>query len=363
MNASSSPDLTWPKICNGTRIYLRPLTALPGGSSLADQFELIDAAAGQETRMCVDRADLVDGAGRAGDAQQQRISALLAHIDVARSSVCGLAMDRPRFMGVLNVTPDSFSDGGKNFDRGTAIAAAMDMHEAGADIIDVGGVSTRPGSSTPSEAEELDRVIPVIAGLAGAGVIVSVDTRRAAVMAAALEAGAKIINDVSALTADPDSLNVAARCAAPVVLMHMQGTTETMQHTPTYDHVALDIFDYLEERIEACEAAGILRHRLIVDPGIGFGKTMAHNLQIMRDVGLFHALGCPVLIGLSRKFFIARLSTGEAAAARLPGSIAGALHAISQGVQIVRVHDVRETVQALKVWQAIRGDMSATEST
>ena len=363
MNASSSPDVTWPGICDGARIYLRPLTALPGSANSADQFELIAAAAGQETRMRLDRADLVDGAGQAGGAPQQRISILLARIDAARGSVCGLAMDRPRVMGVLNVTPDSFSDGGKNFDCGTAIAAAMDLREAGADIIDVGGVSTRPGSSAPSEAEELDRVTPVIAALASAGAIVSVDTRRAAVMAAALEAGAKIINDVSALTADPDSLNVAACCAAPVVLMHMQGTPETMQQAPTYDHVALDIFDYLDGRIDACEAAGIARHRLIVDPGIGFGKTMAHNLQILRDVGLFHALGCPLLIGLSRKYFIARLSTGEAAAARVPGSIAGALHAISQGVQIVRVHDVRETVQALKVWQAIRGDMSTPEST
>ena len=363
MNASSSPDETWPEICAGARVYLRSLTALPGIANSANQFELIAIAAGQETRTRLDRANLVDGAGRTGRAPQQRILALLARIEAARSTVCDLGMDRPRIMGVLNVTPDSFSDGGKNFDCGTAIAAAIDMREAGADIIDVGGVSTRPGSSAPSEAEELDRVMPVIAALVGAGVIVSVDTRRSAVMAAALEVGAKIINDVSALTADPDSLNVAARYAAPVVLVHMQGTPETMQEAPTYDHVALDIFDYLEGRIAACEAAGIARHRLIVDPGIGFGKTMAHNLRIMGDVGLFHALGCPLLIGLSRKYFIARLSAGEAAAGRVPGSIAGALHAISQGVQIVRVHDVRETVQALRVWQAIRGDTPGMEST
>ena len=362
MNASSPPDETWPGICADARIYLRPLTALPGTASSANQFELITAAAGQEIRTRLDRADLVDGAGRTGKAREQHISALLAHIEAARGDVCGLGMERPRIMGVLNVTPDSFSDGGKNFDCGTAIAAAIDMRKAGADIIDVGGVSTRPGSSAPSEAEELDRVMPVIAALAGEGAIVSVDTRRAVVMAAALEVGAKIINDVSALTAEPDGLNVAARYAAPVVLVHMQGTTETMQEAPTYDHVALDIFDYLEGRIAACEAAGIARQRLIVDPGIGFGKTMAHNLEIMRDVSLFHALGCPVLIGLSRKYFIAGLSAGETAVGRVPGSIAGALHAISQGVQIVRVHDVRETVQALKVWQAIRGDTPGTES-
>ena len=362
MNASSPSELNWPKVRDGARFYLRPLTALPIAASSADRFEFIAASAGQETRMRLDRADLLAGAGRAGGALQHRILALLAGIDATRGTVCGLAMDSPRVMGVLNVTPDSFSDGGKNFDRRTAIAAAVDMCEAGADIIDVGGVSTRPGSVAPSEADELDRVIPVVAALADAGVIVSIDTRRAAVMDAALQAGAKIINDVSALTADPNSLNVAAHFAAPVVLMHMQGTPEIMQDVPTYDHVALHIFDYLEGRIEACVAAGIARHRLIVDPGIGFGKTMAHNLQILRDVGIFRALGCPLLIGLSRKYFIARLSAGEAAEGRVPGSIAGALHAISQGVQIVRVHDVRETVQALKVWQAIRGDTPGTES-
>ncbi|MDA0229681.1 MAG: dihydropteroate synthase [Proteobacteria bacterium] len=363
MNASSPSDRAWQGIHDGARIYLRRLTALPGATSSVDQFELIVATAAQETRMRLCRADLEDGACRVGGAPQERISALLARADAVRGPVCGLGMDRPRIMGVLNITPDSFSDGGENFDCGTAIAAAMDMREAGADIIDVGGVSTRPGSRAPSEAEELDRVMPVIAALTGDGLIVSVDTRRAAVMAAALDAGAKIINDISALTADPDSLDVAARFAAPVILMHMQGTPKTMQEAPVYDHVALDIFDYLEGRIEACEAAGIARRRLIIDPGIGFGKTMAHNLQILRDVGLFHALGCPLLIGLSRKYFISRLSAGEAAGARVPGSIAGALHAISQGVQIVRVHDVRETVQAIKVWQAIRGDMSGMEST
>ena len=360
MNASSPQDIPWPGNCDGARIYLRPVTATPGA---ADQFELILITAGQETRTRLGRADLENRAGEAGSAAGQRLSGLVNRIESPRAPVCGLGMDRPRIMGVINVTPDSFSDGGKNFDSTTAIAAAMEMHAAGADIIDVGGVSTRPGARAPDEAEERARVLPVITALAGAGVIVSIDTSRAAVMAAALDADAKIINDVSALTADPDSLSVAARCAAPVILMHMQGTPETMQQAPVYDHVALDIFDYLEARIESCEAAGIPRARLIADPGIGFGKTMAHNLQILRDVSLFHALGCPLLIGLSRKFFIARLSEGEAAEARLPGSIAGALHAILQGVQIVRVHDVRETAQAVKVWQAINTDITTTEST
>lgn len=355
--------MSWPELCEGARIYLRPLIPAHGDGTAVDQYELILSAAGQATRDRLRRAEVEVRAGQAGGAVQRRISRLLADIDSASAAVSGLDMAQPRIMGVLNVTPDSFSDGGKHFDSAAAIAAGLDMHKAGADIIDVGGVSTRPGSSAPSAADELARVRPVIEALAGAGLVVSVDTRRAAVMAAALEAGAKIINDVSALTADAHSLSVLARSRAPVILMHMQGTPKTMQQAPTYDHVALDIFDFLEQRIEACQAAGIARHRLIVDPGIGFGKTMTHNLQILKDVSLFHALGCPLLIGLSRKFFIARLSAGEAAEARLPGSLAGALYAISQGVQIVRVHDVRETKQAFKVWQAITGDILGTEST
>ena len=360
MNASSPQYLSWLLACDGARIYLRPVTGSP---SATERFELILCAAGRETRTQLGRADLETRAAEAGGAAQQRLSNLVTRIDSPREAICGLGWEQPRIMGVINVTPDSFSDGGKNFDSATAIAAAKEMHAAGADIIDVGGDSTRPGARAPDAAEELARVLPVISAVAGTGAIVSIDTRRAAVMSAALEAGAKIINDVSALTADPDSLAVAARSAAPVILMHMQGTPETMQQAPVYDHVALDIFDYLEGRIESCEAAGIPRTRLIADPGIGFGKTMAHNLQILRDVSLFHALGCPLLIGLSRKLFIARLSAGEAAEARTPGSIAGALHAISQGVQIVRVHDVRETAQAVKVWQAINSDITATEST
>jgi dihydropteroate synthase len=357
MNASSPLDMLVPGGSDGARIYLRHVTAAMGAAD--DQFVLILAADGQETRHRLSRAEL-DAA--AGSAAHQRVASLMVRIESPRRPICDLSMDRPRIMGVINVTPDSFSDGGKHFAPATAIAAAEDMRDAGADIVDVGGVSTRPGSSAPGEAEELDRVLPVIEALAAAGMIVSIDTCRAAVMSAALQAGAKMINDVSALTADGDSLGVAARSEASVIPMHMQGSPETMQQAPTYDHVALDVFDYLEARIKACEAAGIRRDRLIVDPGIGFGKTMVHNLQILRDVGLFHALGCPLLIGLSRKYFIARLSAGEAAEARLPGSLAGALHAISQGVQIVRVHDVRETVQAVKIWQAIESQMMAMDS-
>ncbi len=364
MTASSPHDKAWPELRPDARIYLRPL--IPANGLSLDQFELILSSGGRATRTRVSRGDVQAGAAQAGAAARQRIAEQMARIDAAAGTICGIGLRQPRIMGVLNVTPDSFSDGGKHYDSRAAIDTGMAMHQAGAHIIDVGGVSTRPGSSAPGEAEELARVLPVIEALAPAGLILSVDTRRAAVMEAALNAGAKIINDISALTADPASLGLAAGRAAPVILMHMQGSPESMQKAPAYGDVSLDIFDYLEARVAACEAAGIPRQRLIVDPGIGFGKTAAHNLQILRDISLFRALGCALMIGLSRKYFIGRLSAGEAgeaAEARMAGSIAGALYAISQGVQIVRVHDVRETAQAFKVWQAINSDVLDTEST
>jgi len=264
-------------------------------------------------------------------------------------------------MGVLNVTPDSFSDGAQHLDPETAILAAFAMHAAGADIIDVGGASSRPGSSAPSETEEKARILPVIKSLATAGMIVSIDTQRAAVMRAALEAGASIVNDISALAGDPESLDVVASAGVSAILMHMKGTPETMQQSPSYEHVTTEIFDFLEERIAVCEAAGIARARLVVDPGIGFGKTTAHNLKILDDLGLFHGLGCPLMIGLSRKYFIADISAGEAPEGRMPGSVAGALHAISQGAHMVRVHDVADTVQAIKVWRAIQDNTSGAD--
>jgi len=345
---------SWPEVAEDARLYLRPLYPAQDGRHSTDSIELIISAGGPPTRTRLARPELAEWAARASGAGQARIAALLENIDCSRPPVRGLGLEQPRIMGVVNVTPDSFSDGGKQGDPEIAIRAGQDMAAAGADIIDVGGVSTRPGSSAPSEEEELARVLPVIEALARAGPIISIDTRRARVMAAALAAGARMINDISALSAESESLAFAARCSAPIVLMHMQGTPETMQQAPAYSHVSLDVFDYLEQRIAACLAAGVARERLIVDPGIGFGKTMAHNLQILHDMALFHGLGCPLLIGLSRKHFIARLSAGEPAAARLPGSIAGALHAVSQGAQFLRVHDVGETSQAIKVWRAIR---------
>ncbi len=260
-------------------------------------------------------------------------------------------------MGIVNATPDSFSDGGVFFDPAKAIAHAEAMIRAGAGIVDIGGESTRPGAIPVDPEEEMRRVLPVIAGIremaAAAGVTISIDARNAATMAAAVEAGAGMINDVSALTHDPESLGVAARSDVPVVLMHMRGEPATMQAAPAYDDVALDVYDYLEGRIAAAEAAGIARSHLVIDPGVGFGKTAAHNLALLDQLSLFHGLGVPVLVGVSRKGFIARLSAGEPADRRLGGSLALGLVAIGQGAQILRVHDVAETLQAVRLMAAL----------
>jgi dihydropteroate synthase len=230
------------------------------------------------------------------------------------------------------------------------------MLDAGAAILDIGGESTRPGADPVACEEELRRVVPVVEGLAGQGAVLSVDSRNSAVMAAALDAGAAIVNDVSALTHDPAALELVAERGAPVVLMHAQGDPRIMQQAPAYDHVALDIFDYLEGRIAACLAAGIPRARIAIDPGIGFGKTLEHNLILLRDLALFHGLGCPILLGASRKGFIGRLSGEAVASRRLAGSLAAALAGVRAGAHILRVHDVADTLQGLAVWQAIEGE-------
>jgi dihydropteroate synthase len=261
-------------------------------------------------------------------------------------------------MGIVNSTPDSFSDGGAHFDPASAIGHAEAMIQAGAGIVDIGGESTRPGAVAVPVDEEIRRVVPVIAGIRAvtqtAGATISVDTRNARTMQAALDAGATMINDVSALTHDPDALAVAARSQARIVLMHMQGDPATMQLAPSYDDVVLDVYDQLEARIAAAQAAGIAPERIVVDPGIGFGKTVEHNLALLSHLTLFHGLGVPLLIGVSRKGFIARLSAGEPTGRRLGGSLAAGLAAIGQGAQIIRVHDVPETIQALRLAAAIR---------
>jgi dihydropteroate synthase len=283
----------------------------------------------------------------------ERVRLQLDFLSTGRVPWAGFALDRPILMGVLNVTPDSFSDGGQWFDAASATAHGRALLEAGADIIDVGGESTRPGAEALAPGEELRRVEPVVRALAELGAAVSIDTRHAAVMEAALDAGARIVNDVSALTHDPASLAVVSRRQCPVVLMHMRGEPATMQRDPVYDCALVEVLDYLEARIAACNAAGVPRESIAVDPGIGFGKLVSHNLELLAGIGAFHALGCAVLLGVSRKSTIARLSRGEPPDARLPGSLAVALSGLQQGVQILRVHDVAETRQAVAVWQAI----------
>jgi dihydropteroate synthase len=270
-----------------------------------------------------------------------------------------LATQRPRIMGIVNVTPDSFSDGGRHGDTERAIAHGRQLAKEGADILDVGGESTRPGSDPVPEQQELDRVIPAIEALAKDGLTVSCDTRKASVMRAALKAGAAIINDVSALTHDPGAMAAMAEVDCPVVLMHAQGDPKTMQLNPSYENVALDVFDFLHERIEACVAAGIAKSRLIADPGLGFGKTFHHNVDLLNQFTLFHGLGVPLLMGLSRKGFVGALTGEKLAANRVHGSVGGAVWSALNGAHILRVHDVKGTVEALAVaWAAADPDAS-----
>lgn len=281
---------------------------------------------------------------------------LVARICAPRAPVAGLVLDRPRVMGILNATPDSFSDGGQFHAPQTAVAHGVAMVQAGADIIDVGGESTRPGAHAVPEADEIERVLPVIAALrAQVGTPISIDTRKAGVARAAVGAGADLVNDVSGFTFDGALAPFCAATGLPVCVMHAQGDPQTMQENPFYDNALLDVHDFLHERIEALVALGVDRARIVIDPGIGFGKTLAHNLTLLRGISLFHGLGCAILLGASRKKFIATLGQAPEAPERVPGSIAVALAGVAQGVQILRVHDVRETVSALALWQAVQG--------
>ncbi len=275
----------------------------------------------------------------------------LARIAAPRSAFAGLGMNATRIMGIVNVTPDSFSDGGKLETAQAAIRHGKRLADEGADILDVGGESTRPGSDTVEATEELGRIIPVIEGLAGAH-LVSVDTRKAEVMAAALYTGAKIVNDVSALGHDAMSTRVVASASAPVVLMHAQGEPKTMQLNPRYLDVVLDVYDALAERVAFAEAAGIPRSHICVDPGIGFGKTYRQNLELLAGLSLFHGLGVAVLVGLSRKGIVGAVTREKVAAKRVSGSVGGALAVAMQGAHILRVHDVAETRHALEMFTA-----------
>jgi dihydropteroate synthase len=357
-----------------TEIYIRPIAfaespqseeadvlRLAGGLVFASRFAVVLRQSGEvvaRERFSVSelRSEL---GGLPEEARQQWDALSRTHAPLQ----CGprtIRLDQPQVVGILNVTPDSFSDGGQFLDDAEAAHAhGAAMLEAGAAIVDVGGESTRPGAAAVWEGDELKRVVPVIERLAAMGAAVSSDTRRTAVMEAALDAGAHIINDVSALRHDPRSLEFAARSGAPVVLMHAPGISSDsgggdLHANGTYKDVVLDVFDWLKARRDAALVAGIAREKIVLDPGIGFGKSVAENLALMNALPLFHALGQPLMVGASRKRTIGALSNEAPAHQRLGGSLALAMKALDAGVQLLRVHDVAETVQAIHVWRGLR---------
>ncbi|GAB5438416.1 MAG: dihydropteroate synthase [Falsiruegeria mediterranea] len=272
-----------------------------------------------------------------------------------RAPLAGLDMNQPHIMGILNTTPDSFSDGGVHAGAEAAVLGAQSMVAAGATILDVGGESTRPGAAFVPAEEEVARTAPVIAAIrAETQTAISIDTRKATVAQAAVTAGATIVNDVSGFTFDAELAPLCADLNVPVCVMHAQGDPATMQNDPQYEDVVLDVYRFLDGQVTRLEALGLDRSQIIVDPGIGFGKTQNHNLALLKTLSMFHGLGCPILLGASRKRFIGTIGQEPQADARAPGSIAVALAAAAQGVQILRVHDVAETAQALRLWQAVR---------
>ena len=331
------------------RLYYRPIAM----TDPARPERALDLAGG----WCwFDRVEVLSRSGSQGLMAAAHLPGYLRdRLSAPRPAFFGLPQDRPLIMGILNVTPDSFSDGGRFAAPEMALIHARAMAAAGADILDIGGESTRPGAGDVTDAQEIARTAPIISGLreTGFGLPISIDTRKSAVAVAALTAGADMVNDVSAFAYDPDLAAVVRARDVPVCLMHAQGTPATMQLDPRYDDVLLDIYDFLAARIDAAEAAGIARGRVIVDPGIGFGKTVAHNLALVRGLSLFHGLGCRIMLGASRKRFIGTLTGTEAADRRGPGSLAITLAGASQGVQLHRVHDTPETDQALRLWRAV----------
>ncbi|MEM9435003.1 MAG: dihydropteroate synthase [Pseudomonadota bacterium] len=284
---------------------------------------------------------------------------ILGHLVSQKPNICELSLDRPRLMGVLNVTPDSFSDGGLHHETAQGIERAKKLVAEGCDIVDIGGESTRPGAQKVDQYQEFARVGPVIQGIRELGLEcpISIDTRNSGTARKALKSGANFINDVSALQFDPDMAGLVARSDVPLCLMHMRGQPENMQDAPSYGDVLLDVFDDLNARLQEAEASGIARHNIIVDPGIGFGKTLEHNLILLRGLSLFHGLGCAVLLGVSRKRFIGTLTGVEDASLRGPGSVAVGLEGLRQGVQILRVHDMAMHGQAIALWRAMQGRM------
>jgi len=304
-----------------------------------------------------DRIEVLErGRGAQVVAAHEAPPEVIARLTEPRATMAGLSWDRPRLMGILNITPDSFSDGGR-FDRPEAAHEQARNLAKGADILDIGGESTRPGAADVPCDQEIARTVPVIAALRANGMTlpISIDTRKAQVASAALHAGANMVNDVAGLTHDPALGPLVAQRGVPVCLMHAQGTPQTMQASPQYDDVLLDVYDWLSARIAATEALGVPRSRIMVDPGIGFGKTLDHNLALLRRLSLFHALGCVVLLGVSRKRFIGTIGGADQPDERLPGTLALTMAGIAQGAQLHRVHDIPEARQALALWQAATG--------
>ena len=284
------------------------------------------------------------------------ITTLLEHVSRPSKTFAGLSLKEPVLMGVLNVTPDSFHDGGQFDNHDAAVSHGKRLINFGAEIVDIGGESTRPGAKPISVQEEVDRVLPVIEQLAAEDVLIAVDTRRASVMREALAAGAVIVNDVTALT-DDGAIKVVREAGASAIIMHMQGMPRTMQKNPHYDDAPYEISTFLTKKVIELENAGLPLDRIAIDPGIGFGKTDAHNFAILRSISMLHGSGTAVVLGSSRKSFIGRAAEAESTDARLPGTIAATLHAVSQGAQIHRVHDVAEVKQALKIWQQSRDNI------
>jgi dihydropteroate synthase len=325
---------------------------LAGGLNWFSAVELIQVEGHQRTSTELVAVEGIEA--RFDDALTAQWEALTAARPALQLGSRTVRLDQPQVMAIVNATPDSFSDGGQYADAAAAAEAGARMAAEGAAIIDVGGESTRPGARSIWEGDEIERVVPVIRQLAAGGVAVSADTRKADVMTAAAEAGVHMLNDVSALTYDARSAEVAASLNLPVVLMHHQGAPEVMQDDPRYDDVLVEVYLWLEERIAAAIEAGVAREHILIDPGFGFGKNVAHNLELMNGLALFHSLGCPLVVGPSRKRTIGALSGEAPADRRIGGSIAFALKAAEQGAQIVRIHDVFETVQALRIWRGMR---------
>ncbi|HMJ92977.1 MAG TPA: dihydropteroate synthase [Allosphingosinicella sp.] len=352
-----------------SRTYLRPtafvdapfgldgrVARLAGTMVWFSAVELISAGDNDELSSALVQVEAIEKAlaGRGAEAERAWANLTAPRAPLALGART-IRLDQPQVVGILNVTPDSFSDGGRFAGEAAAAEAGFAMSEAGAAIVDVGGESTRPGARTIWEMDEIERVLPAIRRLAAGGTAISIDTRKAAVMEAALGAGAALVNDVSGLTWDERSAEVVAKAGCPVVLMHHKGDPATMQDNPRYDRpVLLEVYDWLEERIEAAVAAGVDRSKIVVDPGIGFGKSVQHNLHLLNGLALLHGLGCPVMLGASRKRMIGALSGEAPADRRLAGSVALALKGADQGVHLLRVHDVPETVQAVRVWRGLR---------